>query len=150
MYALRNLRDPDNQQDIYKGKVYADFLTVQISDGIGTKNEQTAICAAVSLTNLKCIREEDPQDLGFGIFQLSKPRKIAIVPSFDPESLFQDLRLGGVRQQQQQKPPPWLLLASLLHLPLLAFYNTRTPLLFHYSSIPDASLVYAECGIRLR
>ena len=93
MYALRNLEENDNHlyaDRNYKGKVYADYLTVQISDGIGTKNEQTAICAAVSLTNLKCIREEDSRDLGFGIFQLSKPRKIAIVPSFDPESLFQE------------------------------------------------------------
>ena len=84
MYALRNLEDPDYQQGICKGKLYCDYLTVQISDGVGTINEQTAICAAVSLTNIKCIREEDSMDLGYGIFQLSRPRKIAILPGFDP------------------------------------------------------------------
>ena len=93
MYALRNRKYPDNHlyaDREYKGKIYADFLTVQISDGLGTINEQTAICAAVSLTGLKCIREEDSRDLGFGIFQLSRPRNIAILPGFDPESLFPD------------------------------------------------------------
>ena len=75
MYALRQLKDPDQQQDIYKGKCYADFLTVQISDGNGTVNEQMAICAAVHRTDLKCISAEDGQDLGYGIFRLSKPRK---------------------------------------------------------------------------
>ena len=91
MYALRQLEDPNQQQDIYKGKCYADFLTVQISDGNGTHNEQLALCSAVHLTDLKCIREEDSADLGFGIFRLSKPRKIAILPGFDRASLFQDM-----------------------------------------------------------
>ena len=75
MYALRQLKDPDQQQDIYEGICYADFLTVQISDGNGTVNEQMAICAAVQRTDLKCISAEDGQDLGYGIFRLSKPRK---------------------------------------------------------------------------
>ena len=42
MYALRNLEDHKNQQSTHKGKVYADYLTVQISEGYGTVNEQTA------------------------------------------------------------------------------------------------------------
>ena len=47
MYALRNLEEPGNHlyaDREYKGKVYADYLTVQIADGFGTVNEQTAIC----------------------------------------------------------------------------------------------------------
>ena len=50
MYALRNRTDPDNHRYAdreYKGKTYADFLTVQSSDGVGKVNEQTAICSAV-------------------------------------------------------------------------------------------------------
>ena len=85
MYALRNYEDPDTKE-----RVYADFLTVQISDGNGTHYEQTAVCAAVTKTDLKLIREEDSLDLGHGIFQLSQPRDIAILPSFDQDALFTD------------------------------------------------------------
>ena len=48
MYQLRQLRDPDNHQSIYHGKLYADYITpVQVSDGNGTVYEQTAVCAAI-------------------------------------------------------------------------------------------------------
>ena len=40
---------------------------MQISDGNGTHYEQTAACAAVSMRDLKMIREEDNLDLGHGI-----------------------------------------------------------------------------------
>ena len=86
LYQMRQLADPDTGDRF----LYADYLTVQVSDGNGTIYEQTAICAAVTRTDLKMIREEDSRDLGYGIFQLSKPRDIAIYPGFDAESLYPD------------------------------------------------------------
>ena len=47
MYALRNLKPADihlHADREHTGKLYADYLTVQISDGVGTVNEQAAIC----------------------------------------------------------------------------------------------------------
>ena len=46
LYQMRQLADP-NTGDRF---LYADYLTVQVSDGNGTIYEQTAICAAVTRT----------------------------------------------------------------------------------------------------
>ena len=87
LYQMRQLQDAEADD-----RLFVDFLTVQVSDGSGTNYEQTAICAAVSKTDLKMMREGDNKDLGYGIFQLSKPRDIAIYPGFDAESLFPEPR----------------------------------------------------------
>ena len=52
LYQMRQFRDADADDTLF-----ADFLTVQVSDGNGTIYEQTAVCAAVVRSDLELIRE---------------------------------------------------------------------------------------------
>ena len=87
---LNNVVKERLMHDLHKAGVHADLLLAEGTQDAFTRWEQIAVCAAVTLPDLRKMPPTG-KDIGRGIFGLPERFdhiEIAMLPSFDPASLF--------------------------------------------------------------